>query len=98
MKHAQSAALDTIEAMLASLRTIAGISEKKRGVFYRGSQAFLHFHEDPQGMFADVRIAAPGSGDEWQRLQVNSRAEQRALVALVKRGLGRHRRLEHGRR
>ena len=31
--------------------------EKKRGVFYFKSRAFLHFHEDPKGMFADIREA-----------------------------------------
>ena len=54
----------------------------------------LHFHEDPKGMFADVRIAAHGaptahpSGDaDWQRGGANSARERRTLLALVKRAL-----------
>jgi hypothetical protein len=79
---------------LQELRTVAGMVEKKRGVFYRGSRAFLHFHEDPAGMFADVRIPArgastahPSGDDEWQRLPANSLKERRALIALVRRAL-----------
>lgn len=95
MKHARDAALDTIEPLLCELRTLTGMVEKKRGVFYRRSQAFLHFHEDPQGMFADVRVPATGgptahpSGDEdWQRLPANSAREHRVLVKLVRSALG----------
>ncbi len=47
-------------------------------MFYRKSRAFLHLHEDPQGFFADVRL-----GDEWERLPVNTSAEQKALLAQI---------------
>lgn len=94
MKHARDAALDTIDPMLRELRTIAGMVEKKRGVFYRGARAFLHFHEDPKGLFADVRIpphepstAHPSGDAEWQRLPANSVRERRTLLAVVKREL-----------
>jgi hypothetical protein len=79
MKHAGQAALATIEPLLSALRALEGIIEKRPGVFYRKSAAFLHFHEDPAGMFADVRIA-----DEWQRLPVNTLSERRQLVRLAK--------------
>jgi len=78
MKHAQTAALDTIEPVLESLRTIAGMVEKKRGVFYSKSRAFLHFHEDPKGMFADIREA--GAGNDFDRIDVTDAAGQKALV------------------
>ena len=55
MKHAGPGALDQLEPLLAQLRGLGGMVEKKRGVFYRKSQAFLHFHEDPKGLFADLR-------------------------------------------
>ena len=94
MKHARDAALDTLEPLLRELREIDGMAEKKRGVFYRRSQAFLHFHEDPEGMFADVRVAArgtatghPSGADDWQRLPANSARERDALIKLVKRAL-----------
>ena len=58
MKHAGSDALDSLEPLLREIRQIPGLVEKSRGVFYRRSQAFLHFHEDPSGMHADVRLGA----------------------------------------
>ena len=82
MKHAGDEALDGLEELLVRIRELAGLKERKRGVFYRGSSAFLHFHEDPAGMFADVR-----TDSDWQRIPVNSRAEQRELVAKIRAAL-----------
>ena len=84
MRHATPAALDALEPLLAELRGVAALCEKKRGTFYRGARAFLHFHEDPAGLFADVRLA----GDDFTRLRVSTRAEQRALVAALRKALG----------
>ena len=83
MKHATPAALDGIEEMLAALRALEGLREKKRGTFYRGPSAFLHFHEDPAGMFADVKLA----GRDFSRLRVSTRSEQRALLSAVRKAL-----------
>jgi len=55
VRHARDAALDSIETILAELRALPGLKEKKRGTFYRKSSGFIHFHEDPQGMFADLK-------------------------------------------
>jgi hypothetical protein len=87
VKHATPAALDTLEPLLAELRGIAELREKKRGTFYRGSRAFLHFHEDPAGLFADVRLA----GDDFTRLRVSTRAEHHALLAALRTALSRRR-------
>ncbi|MGJ3250628.1 MAG: hypothetical protein ACFE0J_05800 [Elainellaceae cyanobacterium] len=65
MKHASDATLDQIEQVLTELRQCKGIKEKKRGIFYRKSKAFLHFHEDPAGIFADIR-----DQDDWERLPI----------------------------
>jgi hypothetical protein len=46
MKHAGPSALDQLDALLDELRDLPGLREKSPGVFYRGSRAFLHFHED----------------------------------------------------
>ena len=54
MKHATDSALDRLEPLLADIRAMDGLKEKKRGVFYKKSRAFLHFHEDPNGLFADL--------------------------------------------
>lgn len=82
MKHATTVALDALEELLAELRAIDGLTERKRGVFYRRSSAFLHFHEDPAGFFADLR-----AGPAWVRLPVTRAAERRRLVAAIKREL-----------
>jgi hypothetical protein len=78
MKHAGPSALATIEPLLTELRTINALTEKRPGVFYRKSAAFLHFHEDPAGMFADIRVSG-----EWQRLPVDTTAQRRRLVQLA---------------
>jgi hypothetical protein len=83
VRHATADALDRIEALLASLRGLAALREKKRGTFYRGSNAFLHFHEDPAGIFADVKLG----GAEFTRLRATTRAEQRRLLGVVRRAL-----------
>lgn len=83
MKHISAPALDRLEPLLEELRSIDGLMEKKRGVFYRRSRAFLHFHEDPAGLFADVRLVGP----DFDRLRVSTRTEQRALVRSVRRCL-----------
>ncbi|XGV95131.1 MAG: hypothetical protein ACAF41_20580 [Leptolyngbya sp. BL-A-14] len=71
MKHADDRALDQLTDLLTVLRTIDGLKEKKRGIFYRKGQAFLHFHEDPTGLFADLR-----STSDWERFPVNTPEEQ----------------------
>ncbi|HEY9869688.1 MAG TPA: hypothetical protein V6D08_11025 [Candidatus Obscuribacterales bacterium] len=78
MKHAGQGALDALEPLLVEIRKQKALKEKKRGVFYRGATAFLHFHEDPAGFFADVR-----GKSGWVRLPVNTDAERARLVSMV---------------
>jgi hypothetical protein len=80
MRHAGSDALDRLAPLIEGLRSTAGLVEKKRGVFYRNSKAFLHFHEDPSGLYADVRVH-----EEFERLRVETAKERSALLALVRR-------------
>jgi DNA-binding transcriptional MocR family regulator len=80
MKHAGEAALDTIEDLLAAARSYRALTERKRGIFYRKSVAWLHFHEDPAGMFADLKGA---SG--WSRMRVTTAAEKRRFVAALQK-------------
>jgi hypothetical protein len=77
MKHAGPAALDRLEPLLERVRALPGLKETSRGVFYRKGRAFLHFHEDPAGLFADVRFA----GADFERLRVETVEEQAALFA-----------------
>lgn len=82
MKHAGPQALDTLDGLLAELRALGGLKEKGRGVFYRGSRATLHFHEDPQGLFADFR-GEPGAAD-FERFRVSTRPERAAFLKRVR--------------
>jgi hypothetical protein len=80
VKHVTPAGLDELEEVLSDLRQVDGLTEKKRGVFYRGSRAFLHFHEDPTGTYADVRVET-----DFERLRVTTKAERRRLLSVVRR-------------
>ena len=82
MKHAGAAALDALEPVLTQIRALEGLKEKSRGAFYRKSKGFLHFHEDPAGMFADLK-----KGDDFVRMPINTRAEIAALIRETKRAL-----------
>ncbi|MEW5684354.1 MAG: hypothetical protein AB1942_05515 [Pseudomonadota bacterium] len=77
MKHATPAALDQLEPLLAELRALPGLVERSRGVFYRKGRAFLHFHEDPRGLFADVRDA---DGSDFERIEVSTEPGRNALL------------------
>ena len=80
MKHVSSAGLDQLDDLLRALRDVDGLTEKNCGVFYRGSRAFLHFHEDEAGLYADVRLDA-----DFDRFRVTTKAERKRLVSLVRR-------------
>ncbi len=71
MKHATDKDLDKLDELLVAVRSYPGLKEKKRGIFYYKSSAFLHFHEDAGGLFADLRI-----GDSFERFAVNTPSEQ----------------------
>ncbi|MFA7263369.1 MAG: hypothetical protein WC068_10125 [Caulobacter sp.] len=83
MKHAGATALDRLEPLIARIRALPGLKEKGRSVFYRGGRAFLHFHEDPAGLFADVRLA----GADFERFRVETEGERQEFLALVSRNL-----------
>jgi hypothetical protein len=80
MRHIENENLDRLEPLLESLRKLDGLVEKKRGVFYRKSKAFLHFHEDPAGLFADVKL----DGVIFDRYEVTKRADQRQLLKTIR--------------
>jgi hypothetical protein len=78
MKHADADALEALADLLHSLRGRTALVERRPGIFYFGGKAFLHFHEDSAGLFADLRL----DGD-WRRFPVNSIQERAALLAVV---------------
>ena len=78
VKHAGDAALAELAPLLAAIRAAGALKEKKPGVFYRSGEAALHFHEDPDGLFADWR-AAKGDKD-FIRFRVSTPAERAAFL------------------
>ena len=83
MKHATSAALESLSELLDQIRMKDGVREKKLGIFYRKSKSFLHFHEDPAGLFADLSV-----GDDFDRYPVNTKQEWKALLSAIDGALG----------
>jgi N-acetylglutamate synthase-like GNAT family acetyltransferase len=83
VRHARPDDLGGVEELLAGLRAPEGLTERSPGTFYRGSKAFLHFHADPAGLFADVKLDA-----EFERFRATTKAEQRKVLAVARRALG----------
>jgi hypothetical protein len=79
MKHAGKESLDQLEPLLTALRALPALREKKRGTFSRGGRAFVHFHEDAAGLFADVRFR-----DEFERFDVTRVAGQQRLARKIR--------------
>ncbi|MGC9269054.1 hypothetical protein [Acidiphilium sp.] len=79
MKHASPATLNQLADLLGELRVIAVLVERKPGVFYRKSRAFLHFHEDPAGLFGDLRRSAA-----WERFPLDTPAERARFMQAVR--------------
>jgi hypothetical protein len=79
VRHARGDDLDRLEPLLVELRQVEGLREKTRGVFYKGSKAFLHFHEDNDELFADVRFDT-----DFERLAVTTTAAQKQLLSRLR--------------
>lgn len=84
MKHAGRMTLDLLEPFFAELRQRhPELREKANGSFYVKSKGYLHFHEDPAGIFADVKLDLV----EFARFRATTEREQRALLARIDRSL-----------
>ncbi|MGG6241069.1 hypothetical protein ACQ4N7_20800 [Nodosilinea sp. AN01ver1] len=76
MKHADSHTLTRLRPLLDQVRQrVPPLKEPKVGTFYLKSAAFLHFHDDPSGLFADLKVQG-----NWQRYPVNHEADYIALL------------------
>src|SRR5262245_61622159 len=75
MRHAGPSTLARISDLLEELRARSVLRERTPGVFELKSRAFLHFHADPSGVYADVRLA-----EDFVRMPVTSRSEQSDLL------------------
>lgn len=83
MRHATDSALDKLEGLLSEIRKRHAIlRERKRGAFYSGGRGWLHFHEDPAGLFADLKI-----GGGFARFRVSTKAEQGVLLRELRNSL-----------
>ena len=80
MHHARESDLAPIAAWLEQLRELPGLKERKPGIFYHKSRAFLHFHEDGGKLYADVRLG----GDDFDRHRVHTVAERRRLTTQIR--------------
>ncbi|HXB49756.1 MAG TPA: hypothetical protein VNW50_18495 [Streptosporangiaceae bacterium] len=83
MRHATQEDLDRLEALLAELRRLPQLRERKPGYFSRGSRAFLHFHEDAGYLYVDVKLDG-----KFQRMKVTSGSEQAEFLSQVREALG----------
>jgi hypothetical protein len=83
MRHATDAALDQLEDMLRAVRKNHPIlRERKRGAFYKGGQGWLHFHEDPAGLFADLKIDGA-----FVRFRISNKAQRDAVLRRLRKTL-----------
>lgn len=79
MRHARPDAIARLAPLLAELRRLPGLLERRPGTFYRGARAFLHFHEDAGGDFADLKV-----GSDWERSRATTQRERAALLRQVR--------------
>lgn len=67
-----------LEPLLTRVRALPRVREPKWGVFYHGGDGLLHFHEDPAGLFADVKVDG-----RWQRLPAVTPTDWDAVMAAL---------------
>jgi hypothetical protein len=79
VRHARSEALDRLADLLDDVRSLPGLVERSRGVFHRQSKAYLHFHEDWSGLYADVRL----TGD-FERFRIETAAERSQFLDVIR--------------
>ena len=82
MRHARADDLEPLADLLSSLRELPDLTERSPGTFYRRSNAFLHFHVDPAGLFADLKLDG-----EFHRFRVSTKKEQRTLLTKARAAL-----------
>jgi hypothetical protein len=82
VEHAGADALEELSGLIGELRQLGWLREQTPAHFYWKSRAIVHFHEDPTGLYADVRLDLQG---RFERRRVTARAEQDELVADIRR-------------
>ena len=83
MKHAGPQTLAELEPLLRTIRQYSSLVERTPGSFYRKSKAYLHFHEDPSGTHADIKLNGVG----FTRVRAATPQEQAHLLSLIAENL-----------
>jgi hypothetical protein len=86
VKHAGAGTLALLPDLLGEVRKLPQLRENSPGNFYLKSKAYLHFHEDPAGIFADVKLDLA----EFTRMRATTAKEQKALLAKIRQSLKAH--------
>jgi hypothetical protein len=71
--------------MLRKVRAHGSLVERTPGSFYRKSKAYLHFHEDPSGIYADVKLDLAA----FTRVRASTPQERAHLLFLISESLKR---------
>jgi hypothetical protein len=82
MRHANAEDVTKLAHVILPLRALGGLREPRPGTFYRGSVAFLHFHEDSGNFYADLK-----QDGDWQRYPLRTRGDSAKLLRAVKAAL-----------
>jgi len=83
MKHAHPNTLAALEPFLRKVREHAALIERTPGSFYRKSTAYLHFHEDPSEIYADVKLNLV----DFTRVRATTPQERAHLLSLIAESL-----------
>ena len=86
VKHAGPPALDRLDSVLRQVRKLDSLRERRRGSLDSRFGVTLHFHEDPTGLYADLRSAG-----KTKRHRVTTIGERAAILGLLKAALRSHR-------
>lgn len=71
-------ARDRIASLLEVLRAYPALREVRPTVFHLNDRNFLHFHDESDGIFADVRLTKG-----FVHMPVSSRSEQAELLERI---------------
>ena len=78
MKRAGVTTLERIAPLLQELRAHWALRERTPGHFFLGRREVLHFHDDPAGVFADIRLSGG-----FVRLPATTEAEQAEVLGRI---------------
>lgn len=74
--------LEILAPLLEVLRAYSVLNEVRPTAFHLDGRDFIHFHEEPEGLFADVRLSRGRV-----RLPVSTQAEQAELLERIEEKL-----------